>query len=206
VLHWQLAAQEPLFAAVSITAAGSLPVAGDQREIVWQSSLALSTSAIVLFPFSFPPPTFVCGNVRIHWPRKAIAVEFAAVKNIGIGATLIEHVAIIVTDLDRSKHFFADVLGLTEVPRPESFDFPGTWYQLGNTCLHLLSKPSKDTESPRHFCIRVPDLNLAAKHLESMGWPIRWESKYKIVGIDRFFLHDPDQNRIEIQGPDVIRE
>jgi catechol 2,3-dioxygenase-like lactoylglutathione lyase family enzyme len=121
----------------------------------------------------------------------------------GIGAIVIDHVAIIVTNLDRSKHFYAAVLGLREVPRPESFDFPGGWYQMGDTCLHLLGKPSPDSESPRHFCIRVEDIAAAAKHLESAGWPIRWDTKYKITGIDRFFLHDPDGNRIELQGTEI---
>ena len=116
---------------------------------------------------------------------------------------MIDHVAIIVTDLERSKHFYASVLGLREVPRPDSFDFPGAWYQMGETCLHLLGKPASDSESTRHFCIRVKNIPAAAQHLESVGWPIRWEAKYKIIGIDRFFLHDPDGNRIEIQGPEM---
>lgn len=123
--------------------------------------------------------------------------------NTGIGASYIDHVAIIVTDVERSKHFYSSVLGLQEVPRPKSFDFPGAWFQMGNTCLHLLGKPARDTESPRHYCIRVADLAAAAKHLEAVGWPIRWEAKYKIIGIDRFFLHDPDGNRIELQGPEM---
>lgn len=122
--------------------------------------------------------------------------------NTGIGATYIEHLAIIVTDLDRARRFYAEVLGFPEVRRPESFDFPGAWYQLGPTCLHLLGKPARDGESPRHFCVRVSDLRAAARHIESHGWPIRWEAKYKIIGIDRFFLHDPDGNRIEVQGPE----
>jgi catechol 2,3-dioxygenase-like lactoylglutathione lyase family enzyme len=121
----------------------------------------------------------------------------------GIGETYIEHVAIIVTDLDRAKDFYSRVMGLREVPRPESFDFPGAWYQLGDTCLHLLGKLNRDSESSRHFCVRVRDLRAAANHLESMKWPVRWEAKHKIIGIDRFFLYDPDGNRIEIQGPEL---
>jgi catechol 2,3-dioxygenase-like lactoylglutathione lyase family enzyme len=131
------------------------------------------------------------------------SVQSAGVKN-GIAATYIEHVAIIVTDLSQSREFYANVLGLTEVPRPESFDFPGAWYQIGSTCLHLLSKPAKDAESPRHFCIRVKDIKAAAEQIESFDWPIRWEAKYKIIGIDRFFVYDPDGNRIELQGPDDL--
>lgn len=123
--------------------------------------------------------------------------------SIGISEIYIEHVAIIVTDVERAKDFYSQVMGLREVPRPESFDFPGAWFQLGDTCLHLLGKPSRDSDSSRHFCIRVRDLRVAAKYLESMNWPVRWEAKYKIIGIDRFFLYDPDGNRIEIQGPEL---
>jgi len=134
-------------------------------------------------------------------PRNS--VDFTPVTT-GIAAIYIEHVAIIVTDLNRSRDFYAKVLGLTEVARPESFDFPGAWYQIGSTCLHLLAKPAKDSESPRHFCIRVKDVKAAAEHIESFDWPIRWEAKYKIIGIDRFFVYDPDGNRIELQGPDDL--
>src|SRR3712207_7383782 len=41
----------------------------------------------------------------------------------------IEHVAVVVTDVARAKRFYGEVLGLTEAPRPESFDFPGAWYR-----------------------------------------------------------------------------
>ena len=53
-------------------------------------------------------------------------------------AERIDHVAIIVTDLERARQFYSGVLGLREVARPESFDFIGAWFQIGPTCLHLL--------------------------------------------------------------------
>ncbi|HEV7687059.1 MAG TPA: VOC family protein, partial [Acidimicrobiia bacterium] len=37
----------------------------------------------------------------------------------------LDHVSIIVTDVERAKRFYAQVLGLAEIPRPQSFDFPG---------------------------------------------------------------------------------
>lgn len=132
----------------------------------------------------------------------AMGLRYSSSVNNGIGATFIEHVAIIVTDLDRARDFYGRVLGLEEVARPESFDFPGTWYQVGRTCLHLLGKPAKDCESSRHFCFRVPDLQVAERHLQSVGWPYQWQKKHKIIGIDRFFIYDPDGNRIEVQGPE----
>ena len=118
-------------------------------------------------------------------------------------ARQIEHVAIIVTDLDRSMSFYGEVLGLREVPRPQTFDFPGAWYQIGQTYLHLLGKPEPDNASQRHFCLWVADLRSAAQHLQSRGQTIQWHTKHKIPNVDRFFVYDPDGNRIEVQGPET---
>jgi glyoxylase I family protein len=46
----------------------------------------------------------------------------------------LHHVSISVTDLDQARHFYGDLLGLSEIPRPP-FDFPGAWYQLGEIYL-----------------------------------------------------------------------
>jgi glyoxylase I family protein len=118
-------------------------------------------------------------------------------------AERIDHVAIIVTDLERARQFYAGVLGLQEVDRPESFDFVGAWFQIGPTCLHLLGKPKSDSDSPRHFCLWVSDLRSTAAQLESASAGVQWKTDHKIPGIDRFFVHDPDGNRIEFQGPEL---
>src|SRR5213078_2110636 len=106
----------------------------------------------------------------------------------------IEHTAVIVTDVERAKHFYGGVLGLTEVPRPESFDFPGAWYRNGPSDLHIISRPQADAESRRHVAFYVSDLQTAARVLEGNGYPVLWERKYKILKIDRFFTRDPDGN------------
>jgi len=112
----------------------------------------------------------------------------------------IEHVAVVVTDVLRAKDFYGRVLGMTEVPRPASFDFAGAWYRNGPTDLHLITNPEADARSRRHVAFFVSDLRQAARALEWEGFPVRWETKYKIIGLDRFFTEDPDGNRIEIMG------
>jgi glyoxylase I family protein len=114
----------------------------------------------------------------------------------------IEHVALTVTDVERAKHFYSQILNLTEIPRPKSFDFPGAWYRNGATDLHIIGRPQADTQSRRHVAFYVADIQTAAKVLEENGYAVLWEEKYKINHIDRFFTQDPDQNRIEIMGPE----
>jgi len=114
-----------------------------------------------------------------------------------------EHVAVIVADVARARTFYEGVLHLREVPRPESFDFPGCWYRLGNLDLHIIGRDQSDPPSRRHFAIWVSEIEATAAAIESAGYPVLWERKYKIRDINRFFTEDPDGNRIEVMGPDA---
>ena len=49
----------------------------------------------------------------------------------------LHHVSLPVTDLGRSRLFYAGVLGLVEIERPP-FDFEGAWYRVGDRHLHLI--------------------------------------------------------------------
>jgi catechol 2,3-dioxygenase-like lactoylglutathione lyase family enzyme len=108
----------------------------------------------------------------------------------------IDHVSVLVTDLARSRHFYREVLGLKEISKPKTFDFKVLWFDLGNQQLHLLQKPQPDTRSPRHFALRVADAKQARAHFQAEG--IETQETTLIPKCDRFFIFDPDGNRIEI--------
>src|SRR4051794_13447318 len=114
----------------------------------------------------------------------------------GIEVTQIDHVSVLITDIERSRQFYVDLLGLREITKPRTFDFIALWFYLGNQQLHLLRKPSPDVRSPRHFSLRVRDVNRARAYLRERG--VATEEPTLIPGADRFFIHDPDGNRIEI--------
>jgi catechol 2,3-dioxygenase-like lactoylglutathione lyase family enzyme len=111
--------------------------------------------------------------------------------------THIDHCSVLITDLARARAFYVGVLGLTEIPKPKTFDFVALWFRLedGQT-LHLLQKPQPDTRSPRHFALRVPDARLAREHFRAHGVEI--QETGPIPHCDRFFVSDPDGNRIEL--------
>lgn len=110
--------------------------------------------------------------------------------------THIDHCSVIITDVPRSRRFYGEQLGLKEIPAPRTFDFVALWYDLGGTYLHLLLKPERDTISARHFCLHVADIDAARVHMHEQGITI--EETVTIPGADRFFVRDPDGNRIEI--------
>lgn len=108
----------------------------------------------------------------------------------------IDHCSVIITDVERSRRFYRDVLGLKEINKPRTFDFVVLWLDLGNTYVHLLLKDQADTISPRHFALRVADASQAREYFRYKGVP--FQETTPIPGADRFFIHDPDGNRIEI--------
>jgi catechol 2,3-dioxygenase-like lactoylglutathione lyase family enzyme len=113
-----------------------------------------------------------------------------------LGVTHIDHCSVLITDVAKARHFYGELLGLREIPAPRSFDFVSLWYDLGGTYLHLLLKPQPDTISARHFCLHVTDAVHARAFIRSKGIAI--DETVKIPTADRFFVRDPDGNRIEL--------
>ena len=113
-----------------------------------------------------------------------------------LSITHIDHVSVLITDLARARRFYGEILGLREIPKPRTFTFSVLWFDLGTGQLHLLSKPKADTISPRHFALRVADIDAARVHFRAHGVAI--DETILIPGADRFFVSDPDGNRIEI--------
>ncbi len=76
----------------------------------------------------------------------------------GLVVTQIDHVSVIVTDIERSRRFYRDLLCLREIAKPKTFDFVALWFDLGGgQTLHMLQKDRPDSISSRHFCLRVPN-------------------------------------------------
>ncbi len=108
----------------------------------------------------------------------------------------LDHCTILVTNVQKSRHFYGEVLGLREIPPPREFDFQAIWYRVGNGFLHLLVKSEPDTHSPRHFCLHVENIEAAGAEMIARG--IAMSDTVKIAAANRFFISDPDGNRIEL--------
>jgi catechol 2,3-dioxygenase-like lactoylglutathione lyase family enzyme len=110
--------------------------------------------------------------------------------------THLDHVSVVITEVERSRRFYRDLLGLKEIAKPRTFDFTVLWFDLGNQHLHLLLKDRPDTLSPRHFALRVADARAARAYFGRQHVVV--QETTPIPGADRFFVADPDGNRIEV--------
>jgi catechol 2,3-dioxygenase-like lactoylglutathione lyase family enzyme len=101
-----------------------------------------------------------------------------------------------------AKNFYASILGLKEVPKPESSrGRGGAWYQLNDVQLHLsLEDTTEGHASRRHVCFLVADLDAARSHFTNAGVEI-FPDDIPTPGWPRFYVRDPGGNRIEIAQP-----
>jgi glyoxylase I family protein len=120
--------------------------------------------------------------------------------------TSLHHVSINVTDLERARRFYTEVLGLEEIARP-AFDFAGAWFRIGDRQLHLIVHPAtrtlRDTTdiSSRegHVALGVRDYGAACARLESAG--VRFDARpHGATPWTQTFLSDPDGNLIELSA------
>src|SRR2546430_16806285 len=56
----------------------------------------------------------------------------------------LDHAALLVKDVERSRHFYGQVLGMEEVPRPSNFTFPGAWFRKERAEIHLIGERSEE--------------------------------------------------------------
>ena len=118
----------------------------------------------------------------------------------------INHIAFSVAQLERSRLFYQEVIGLDTIPEP-FHDGRHVWLSVSeNAHLHLIqntppiSVPSKNT----HLCFSVPDINSFVERLKQRKLPYEdWPGKASAIttradGIHQVYLQDPDGYWIEI--------
>jgi glyoxylase I family protein len=111
------------------------------------------------------------------------------------------HVAVMVSNLNRSIEFYSNMLGLTKVDR--DLKYPGIWYQIGDLQIHLIEdlnyQPNvtidlvKSTRNP-HIALGVRDLEVAKQQLLAANCVVKMSNS----GRAALFTQDPDGNAIEL--------
>ena len=83
----------------------------------------------------------------------------------------LNHVGLRVSDAKRTKEFFARVLGLPTMERP-NFPFDGAWYGVGQNMIHVIESRESgrkiDPAGP-HIALDVDDLDAARAELDKLG-------------------------------------
>ena len=131
----------------------------------------------------------------------------------------LNHGSLLVSDVERSVRFYTGALGLTEVPRPPTFDAPGAWLAIGaDQQLHLVGEGepgrTRDMNPPwdaaeiaigytNHLAFHVDDLDSALERAREHGVEPAGEVFARGDGVRRTFVTDPDGHVIELMETGV---
>jgi catechol 2,3-dioxygenase-like lactoylglutathione lyase family enzyme len=127
----------------------------------------------------------------------------------GISVTSFDHVTIICADLEVTRRFYVDFLGMKEVARP-AFGFPGLWFQLGNVQIHATQESPEAgkagwgdrgnsvTSRGHHIAFAVDDMSEALKIVEANGVRIASPLQQRPDGFRQVYLYDPDEHVVEL--------
>jgi glyoxylase I family protein len=123
----------------------------------------------------------------------------------------IQHCALVVSDLERSRGFYGDALGLGEIDRPRSFAFAGAWFRAGTDELHLIVEndttmraggaetgPGLGVGLVTHVALEVDDLAGMLERLRDNDVEIASGPMPRGDGVDQAFVLDPDGYVVEV--------
>lgn len=124
----------------------------------------------------------------------------------------LDHVTIVVRDLDATRRFYVDVLGMRQVDRP-AFSFAGQWFEAGGTLIHTILEYSGSSPAGmgggmntrgHHFAFLVDDVAPWVGRLEEAGVPIVSPPKLRPDGANQVFVHDPDGHLVELSSSPTL--
>lgn len=95
-----------------------------------------------------------------------------------------------------ARAFYGDILGISEVDKPEALQARGgVWFESGAVKIHLGVEDDFRPEKKAHPALVVSDLNTLIASLISNEFNVTED--HKIPGVERAFCNDPFGNRIE---------
>jgi len=126
----------------------------------------------------------------------------------------LDHAALLVKDVERSRRFYGQVLGMQEVPRPSNFNFPGAWFRKGSAEIHLIgeAEPGRVAQVQpggyrpeelsigyvSHMAFEVADLEEARQHLQAHDVAIVGGPRPRGDGVTQMYVRDPDGYVVEL--------
>jgi catechol 2,3-dioxygenase-like lactoylglutathione lyase family enzyme len=130
-------------------------------------------------------------------------------QHVGTHVDSFDHVTIICADLEATRRFYVDVLGMAEVARP-AFGFPGLWFQTGSVQIHATQQSPEAgqagwadrggsvTSRGHHIAFAVDNVEKALEVVRELGVRIASPLQHRPDGFKQVYLYDPDGHVVEL--------
>lgn len=106
---------------------------------------------------------------------------------------------------DAQRRFYAEGLGLPEVPKPQALaGRGGCWFRESGVEIHVGVEPGFVPAAKAHPALLVDDpaaLDRVAQHLQDLGFVVDTSERHTFTGMLRFHTRDGAGNRVEIMTP-----
>lgn len=131
-----------------------------------------------------------------------------------MGLDKLDHCSVRTTDIERTRDFYVDVLGLVDGARPD-FHFPGYWLYLDEQpVIHIIGIDPDEAEGMKdplgnalddlsgsgsvdHIAFRASDLEGMHARLKKLG--LKWHDRsLPDFGLHQVFVEDPNGITIEL--------
>jgi catechol 2,3-dioxygenase-like lactoylglutathione lyase family enzyme len=125
---------------------------------------------------------------------------------------MLHHVSLIVRDVEASRRFYCQVLGMESVSPPSNFKFTVAWVRRGQAELHLVQaadavqapgdneiwpRPDRDATFARHFCLQINDVEALLAALRAHNVALVAGPRPRGDGPTQTYIHDSDGHLIE---------
>ena len=152
-----------------------------------------------------------------HFDMKTKSFALLVLVSVGLSAGLLaqskptikfNHLAIYVVDLNVSRHFYTQVIGLDTIAEP-FHDKKHLWLDIGfGSAIHVIAGAEKKKEYflGNHLCLSASDMNEFKKRLEKHK--VEWQNyqgqkgqtTVRPDGVLQIWLQDPDGYWIEVNN------
>lgn len=115
----------------------------------------------------------------------------------------LDHISLSCDDFEAVRPFYEEVLGLERDPSRPDFGFPGAWYEVGQSQIHLIQRPEGidiGSKSPdltpvaAHVALRVDDYEEAVAYFKGKDIEV-FETNAEN---GQLWVRDPAGNIIEL--------
>lgn len=118
-------------------------------------------------------------------------------------AQQLDHFNIDCADLERTKSFYCDVLGLADGFRPAMGGIPGYWLYCGGApVVHLMKRRADEMSADHsgrldHIAFRCTEADAMRARLKALDIPFQ-ENSIPNFGLLQIFVRDPDGLQLEL--------